>query len=130
MTSENFNVLNKVNLCLLFAPIPHNCLFNLAYFSRWWDQASALQRSQVRKFIAQGRFEFAVGGWVMPDEATTDYWSVIETMTLGHEFIYNTFGVRPRFGFQVDPFGASSMFAWQSAKFGFDAHIISRINYW
>merc|ERR1719238_394620 len=66
----------------------------------------------------------------MPDEAVTDYADLIETMTIGHEFIWNTFGVVPKYGFQCDPFGASSVFAAQSALMGFDAHIIDRINYW
>ena len=65
----------------------------------------------------------------MPDEATVDYTDLIETMTLGHQFILDAFGVRPRYGFQVDPFGASSTFAAFSAKMGFDAHVLARINY-
>ena len=38
-----------------------------------------------------------------PDEAITDYTDLIETMTVGHEFIADTFGegAAPRFGFQV-----------------------------
>ena len=122
------------------------------YFQRWWTtDATPSDQAAIQQFVAEGRFEFAVGGWVMPDEAVTDYADLIETMTIGHEFIWNTFGVVPKYGFQVwqcmamgcsmawrhsrlrlqcDPFGASSVFAAQSALMGFDAHIIDRINYW
>ena len=77
------------------------------------------------------RLQFAVGGWAMPDEATTDYPDIIETMTTGHQWLLDTFGdaARPRFGFQVDPFGASSAFAALSALMGFNGHIVARLNY-
>jgi hypothetical protein len=53
-------------------------------------------------------------------------------MTVGHEFIADTFGenAAPRFGFQVDPFGASAAFAALSAKMGFNGHIVARLNYY
>ena len=66
----------------------------------------------------------------MPDEAAADYADLIETITIGHEFVYDTFGVVPRFSFEVDPFGTGTVLPWIFAKSGFDAHIISRINYW
>ena len=71
------------------------------YFHQWWQEASPEQREQARTLIANGQMQFAVGGWVMPDEAIVDYTDLIETMTLGHEFIFDTFGVRPRYGFQA-----------------------------
>ena len=39
----------------------------------------------------------------------------------GHGFLYETFGIWPQFSWQVDPFGASALFALA----GFSAHIIS-----
>lgn len=104
----------------------------IAYFSRWWEDATEVERDAVRSYLKAGRWEFAVGGWVMPDEAVTDYASLIVAMTEGHEWLNTTLGAQavPRFGFQVDPFGASSVFAWHSALMGFDAHVISRINDW
>ncbi|KAB1281870.1 Epididymis-specific alpha-mannosidase [Camelus dromedarius] len=47
----------------------------------------------------------------------------------GHGFLYETFGVRPRFSWQVDPFGASATTPTLFALAGFNAHVISRINY-
>ncbi len=47
----------------------------------------------------------------------------------GHGFLYETFGVRPRFGWHVDPFGASATTPVLFALAGFDAHLISRIDY-
>lgn len=58
--------------------------------------------------------------------------SVTEELYLfaeGHSFLYETFGVRPQFSWQVDPFGASSTTPTLLALAGFNAHIISRIDY-
>ena len=80
--------------------------------------ASPSQQSEARRLVGNGQIEIAVGGWVMPDEATVDYPDLINTMSIGHEWVVSTFGekARPRHGFQVDPFGASSTFALFSAK--------------
>ena len=37
-----------------------------------------------------------------------DYESVIDQMTFGHQFLLTEFGVRPRIGWHVDPFGHSA----------------------
>ena len=47
----------------------------------------------------------------------------------GHGFLYETFGVRPRFSWHVDPFGASATTPVLFALAGFHAHLISRIDY-
>jgi hypothetical protein len=103
----------------------------MIYFSKWYDAASPAQRAQAQALVQNGQLQFAVGGWAMPDEATTDYTDVIETMTTGHQWLLDTFGekARPQFGFQVDPFGASSAFAAISALMGFNGHIVARLNY-
>lgn len=47
----------------------------------------------------------------------------------GHGFLYETFGIRPQFSWQVDPFGASATTPTLLALAGFNGHIISRIDY-
>jgi len=44
---------------------------------------------------------------VQNDEAVTSYEAIISQMTLGHQYLYDTFGVLPRYGWQIDDFGAS-----------------------
>ena len=61
-----------------------------------------------------------------------DHHSVTEEVSLfaeGHGFLYETFGIRPQFSWQVDPFGASATTPTLFALAGFNAHVISRINY-
>lgn len=47
----------------------------------------------------------------------------------GHGFLYETFGARPQFSWHVDPFGASATTPVLFALAGFNAHLISRIDY-
>eukprot|EP00466_Bigelowiella_natans_P018245 jgi/Bigna1/78050/fgenesh1_pg.52_\ len=103
----------------------------VVYFRKWYEMATSEQQQNAHKLVKTGQLNFAVGGWVMPDEATVDYPDLINTMSLGHEWLYDTFsGVRVRHGFQVDPFGASSAFATFSAKLGFETHLVARLNYY
>nr|KAF6501246.1 mannosidase alpha class 2B member 2 [Molossus molossus] len=100
------------------------------YFRLWWDYyASGKQKNQVHRLVASGRLEFVIGGQVMHDEAVTHFDDQILQLTEGHGFLYETFGVRPRFSWQVDPFGASATTPTLFALAGFNAHVISRIDY-
>uniref|UniRef100_A0A8C6E8B8 Alpha-mannosidase n=1 Tax=Moschus moschiferus TaxID=68415 RepID=A0A8C6E8B8_MOSMO len=100
------------------------------YFRLWWDGvASDRQKGQVRQLVAEGRLEFVLGGQVMHDEAVTHLDDQILQLTEGHGFLYETFGVRPQFSWQVDPFGASATTPTLFALVGFNAHVISRIDY-
>ncbi|XP_010640224.2 epididymis-specific alpha-mannosidase [Fukomys damarensis] len=100
------------------------------FFRLWWDGvASQRQKQQVRRLLDQGRLEFVLGGQVMHDEAVTHLDDQILQLTEGHGFLYETFGVRPRFSWQVDPFGASATTPTLFALAGFHAHLISRIDY-
>ncbi|KAG5207832.1 hypothetical protein JEQ12_017596 [Ovis aries] len=47
----------------------------------------------------------------------------------GCEFLYETFGIRPQFSWQVDSLGASATIPTLFALAGFSGHIIFRINY-
>nr|KAF6392792.1 mannosidase alpha class 2B member 2 [Pipistrellus kuhlii] len=100
------------------------------FFRLWWDRtASRVQKLQVRELLAQGRLEFVSGGQVMPDEAVTHFDDQILQLTEGHGFLYETFGIRPRVSWQVDAFGASATTPTLFALAGFNAHVISRIDY-
>jgi alpha-mannosidase len=48
----------------------------------------------------------------MHDEAATHYIDMIDQTTLGHRFIKDEFGIIPRIGWQIDPFGHSAVQAY------------------
>ncbi|XP_061001133.1 epididymis-specific alpha-mannosidase-like isoform X2 [Dama dama] len=100
------------------------------YLRLWWDGvASDEQKGQVHQLVAEGRLEFVLGGQVMHDEAVTHFDDQIIQLTEGHGFLYETLGVRPQFSWQVDSFGASATTPTLFALAGFNAHVISRIDY-
>jgi hypothetical protein len=64
----------------------------------------------------------------MHDEAATHYIDMIDQTTLGHRFIKRDFGVVPRIGWQIDPFGHSAIQAYllgAEVSFFFFLHIFS-----
>ncbi|XP_053560133.1 epididymis-specific alpha-mannosidase [Bombina bombina] len=100
------------------------------FFRLWWDGvADDLQKQQVKQLVLNGQLEFIIGGQVMHDEAVTAIDDQILQLTEGHGFLYETFGVRPQFSWHVDPFGASATTPTLFAMAGFNAHLISRIDY-
>ncbi|GCB83051.1 hypothetical protein scyTo_0023972 [Scyliorhinus torazame] len=67
----------------------------------------------------------------MNDEATTHYNSIIDQMTLGFQFLNDTFGEcgRPRVAWHIDPFGHSREQASLFAQMGFDGFFFGRLDY-
>ncbi|XP_039584861.1 epididymis-specific alpha-mannosidase [Passer montanus] len=100
------------------------------FFRLWWDMvATDTQKQQVHQLLQEGRLEFVIGGQVMHDEAVTLIDDQILQLMEGHGFLYETFGFRPQFSWHVDPFGASATTPTLFALAGFNAHLISRIDY-
>lgn len=101
----------------------------ISFFSRWFDTKSVTVKQQVKKFVENGQLEFVEGGWVQPDEANTNFDILVNQLTEGHDYLLKNFGVRPRFAWQIDPFGHSSLTPTLAAAVGFDALVINRIHH-
>jgi alpha-mannosidase II len=63
----------------------------------------------------------------MPDEANSHYWTLIEQLTTGHEWLKNNLGVEPKNGWSIDPFGLSSSYAFILKKAGF-RHMLIQVS--
>ncbi|KAI4336391.1 hypothetical protein L6164_014924 [Bauhinia variegata] len=101
-----------------------------AFFQRWWREQSEAVQNIVKQLVNSGQLEFINGGMCMHDEATTHYIDMIDQTTLGHKFIKEEFGVTPRIGWQIDPFGHSAVQAYLlGAEVGFDSLFFARIDY-
>ena len=70
----------------------------------------------------------ANAGWSMHDEACPTYEDMINNHMIGHDFVLKEFGVKPRIGWQIDPFGHSNTNARLFADMGFDALFFGRID--
>ncbi|RVW45250.1 putative alpha-mannosidase [Vitis vinifera] len=99
-------------------------------FQRWWRDQSETVQGIVKQLVRSGQLEFINGGMCMHDEAATHYIDMVDQTTLGHRFLKKEFGVTPRIGWQIDPFGHSAVQAYLlGAEVGFDALYFGRIDY-
>lgn len=67
----------------------------------------------------------------MNDEAAAHYISIVDQMTLGHQWLLKTFGecAVPKIGWQIDPFGHSREQANLFAQMGFDGLFFGRLDH-
>ena len=123
----------------------------------WWAEANQTQKDLVHQYVEKKKVEFVLGGWSMPDDAGPAYGANVNQMAEGHRFIYDTFGVLPKYGWhigkylflnfffpflfffflctylknkiKIDPFGLSSYYPTLFSAMGFNGHVINRIHY-
>ena len=62
----------------------------------------------------------------MHDEAAPIYDDMINNMMYGQKWILEEFGVKPRIGWQIDPFGHSNTNARLFYEMGFEAMFFGR----
>ncbi|XP_029440965.1 lysosomal alpha-mannosidase [Rhinatrema bivittatum] len=124
-------ILDSVIPQLLADPSKRFIYVEVAFFYRWWNQQSQGMRQAVKQLVNDGRLEFINGGWCMNDEGTTHYSAIIDQMTLGLQFLQETFGDcgRPRVAWHIDPFGHSREQASLFAQMGFDGYFFGRLDY-
>lgn len=84
-------------------------------------------QGRVKKLIKNGQFEITMGGWVGTDECTANYADIIMNFQIGHRWLESEFGVRPRVGWNIDPFGHTEANAAIFADLGFEALFFARI---
>ncbi|KAI4387891.1 hypothetical protein MLD38_000281 [Melastoma candidum] len=124
------NVLDSLVPALLADKNRKFIYVEIAFFQRWWTEQSETIKNTVKQFIRSGQLEFINGGMCMHDEAAVHYIDMIDQTTLGHRFIVEEFGVTPRIGWQIDPFGHSAVQAYLlGAELGFDSLYFGRIDY-
>eukprot|EP01129_Flabellula_baltica_P000848 TRINITY_DN1078_c0_g1_i1.p1 TRINITY_DN1078_c0_g1~~TRINITY_DN1078_c0_g1_i1.p1 ORF type:complete len:965 (+),score=111.58 TRINITY_DN1078_c0_g1_i1:28-2895(+) len=100
-----------------------------AFFYRWWNQQDNDMKNLVKKFVANGQLEFINGGWSMNDEATTHYQVITENMAMGARYLQSIFGIVPKVGWHIDPFGHQQTQAALMYQFGFDGFFFARIDF-
>uniref|UniRef100_A0A674BCN3 Alpha-mannosidase n=1 Tax=Salmo trutta TaxID=8032 RepID=A0A674BCN3_SALTR len=102
----------------------------ISYFSKWWDNIDDQKRDAVKRYLfEQGQLEITTGGWVMPDEANSHYFALIDQLLEGHQWLERNVGVKPQTGWAVDPFGHSPTQAYLLKQAGLANMLIQRVHY-
>lgn len=103
----------------------------ISFLSMWWENASLLRKNKLTNFIEEGRLEIVNGGWIMPDEAITDYISLVNQLSLGHEWLKNNIPTHktPKVSWNLDSFGGSSVWAHILQKSGIKNIASQRYHY-
>ena len=100
-----------------------------SYLWMWWEGAEPAARARLRALLDSGRLEVTTGGWVMTDEANVDFFSMVDQLVEGHEFMRSQLGVVPANSWSVDSFGHGGAFPHLLAKAGINNMVIMRIHY-
>ncbi|KAI3378617.1 hypothetical protein SNEBB_002454 [Seison nebaliae] len=104
----------------------------ISYLYLWWNQASNEDRKRMKYIIEEKkRMQIVTGGWVMPDEANSDIYSLINQLIDGHQWLNeNMPNVVVNNGWSIDPFGYGPTNAYLLSKSQIKSgSIIQRVHY-
>uniref|UniRef100_A0A669CJR8 Alpha-mannosidase n=1 Tax=Oreochromis niloticus TaxID=8128 RepID=A0A669CJR8_ORENI len=101
----------------------------ISYFSKWWNDIDDQKRAAVKRLVEAGQLELVTGGWVMPDEANSHYFAMLDQLMEGHQWLQKHLGVKPRSGWAIDPFGHSPSMAYLLKGAGLHNMLIQRVHY-
>lgn len=101
----------------------------MSFFSLWWSKIDDAMRLRVKRLLERKQLELVTGGWVMTDEANAHYFSMIDQIIEGNQWMMNQLGVKPVSGWAIDPFGHSPTMAYLLRQFGFKNMLIQRVHY-
>jgi len=68
----------------------------ISYFDLWWRGLNSEERSEVKRLLERKQLEFVSGGWVMPDEANSHFYSIILQLTEGHQWLLDHLSYIPK----------------------------------
>jgi len=99
----------------------------MKFFNMWYTRQTKEMQNDVKMLIKEGRLEITMGGWSGPDECDANYEDIIGNFQKGHSWLLEEFGVTPRVGWNIDPFGHTEANAALYHDFGFDALFFGRM---
>ncbi|KAF5399826.1 Lysosomal alpha-mannosidase [Paragonimus heterotremus] len=125
------SIINSTIAALLSNSTYRFTYVEMAYFHKWWNEQSTTMQAQVHELVQSGRLQFALGGWVMADEATVYYGDEIDQLTKGRDLLKRLFGScgRPRVSWPIDVFGHARDNADLFLQASYDSTFFQRIHY-
>lgn len=101
----------------------------ISFLNSWWERSHPIKQKALKKLIKEGRLEITTGGWVMPDEACTHIYALVDQFIEGHHWVKTNLGIVPKTGWSIDPFGHGPTVPYILDKSGLEGTIIQRIHY-
>uniref|UniRef100_A0A493TQA9 Alpha-mannosidase n=1 Tax=Anas platyrhynchos platyrhynchos TaxID=8840 RepID=A0A493TQA9_ANAPP len=104
------HILNSMVLKMQEDPRRRFIWSEISFFSKWWDNISAQKRAAVRRLVGNGQLEMVTGGWVMPDEANSHYFAMIDQLIEGHQWLEKN----------IDPDSSTDIFCHMMPFYSYD----------
>uniref|UniRef100_A0A1W7RB09 Alpha-mannosidase n=1 Tax=Hadrurus spadix TaxID=141984 RepID=A0A1W7RB09_9SCOR len=103
----------------------------ISFFAKWWESLKSRPHVQqrVKDMVHRNQLEIGTGGWVMTDEATAHYYSMIDQLIEGHQWLKSTLGIHPKNGWSIDPFGHSATVPYLIHEAGIENMVIQRTHF-
>ena len=92
----------------------------------WVEETDPELFEQIRKRVAEGRWEVTGGWWVEPDCNIPSGESFVRQALYGQRYLEEKLGVVATTGSNVDPFGHSAMLPQLLCKSGLDSYVFLR----
>jgi len=64
---------------------------DLKYFKQWYDTLNETDKADVKTVVQNGQLDIVNGGWMPPDEALTQYDSLLDNFQIGQMFLWKEF---------------------------------------
>ncbi|XP_064622648.1 alpha-mannosidase 2-like [Lineus longissimus] len=100
----------------------------VVFLDIWWRGTTEHNRATFKKMVERGQVEIVNGGWVVPDEANTHYFAIIDQLIEGHQWVLKHLGVKPRAGWSTNPFGHSATIPYLFSRSGMTEMVIVRVH--
>ncbi|XP_022272654.1 alpha-mannosidase 2x isoform X3 [Canis lupus familiaris] len=128
-TEQTQHILNSMVSKLQEDPRRRFLWAEVSFFAKWWENINAQKKAAVRRLVGNGQLEIVTGGWVMPDEANSHYFALIDQLIEGHQWLEKNLGATPRSGWAVDPFGYSPTIPYLLRRANLTSMLIQRVHY-
>jgi len=79
--------------------------------------------------VEKKQLEFVTGGWVMPDEANSHWFSLLMQLTEGQTWLKTHFNLTPASSWSIDPFGQSPTMPFLLKGSNMENLLIQRVHY-
>ncbi|XP_050683104.1 alpha-mannosidase 2 isoform X2 [Leptidea sinapis] len=123
------NIINNIVTKLNQFPNMTFIWTEISFLNAWWERSHPVKQKALKRLVKEGRLEITTGGWVMPDEACTHIYALVDQFIEGHVWVKANLGVAPKIGWSIDPFGHGATVPYLLDKSGLEGAIIQRIHY-